>query len=166
MLKEVQESAKHELGPELGMMQHKLDNLCEEYEKGNALCAGHRQKLEKAYDSLDKVEADLRKAKEKVLSLTEKLASANEELAAVRTAAKGKGPDRDPLERDPKRARTAVSYADIAPPMGDVDVPMNSEEGYPPLPPAGVSQQNPDASLRHKRTFVETVLAPPTRVSL
>ena len=163
MLKEGQEGAKRELRPELKALQCKIDDLQEDNANGCLGCKEPLQKLDRAYDSLDKVEADLKAAQEKILSLTEKLASNSEELAALRAAAKGKGPERDPLERDPKRARTIVSYTDIAPPTGDGDVPMYIEEGYPPLPPAGVDQQDPSASLRHKHTFAEMTAVSPAK---
>ena len=98
---------------------------------------------------MDKVEADLKAAQEKILSLTEKLVSTSEELTTLRTTAKGKGPERDPSKRDPKRACTMISYVYISLPTGDMDVPMHIEEGYPPLPTAGVDQQDPSASQMH-----------------
>ena len=44
-----------------------------------------------------------------------------------------------------------------------MDVPMYIEEVYPPVPPAGVDQQNPSASLRHKHTFVEMAVMSRTK---
>src|ERR1700731_733639 len=64
------------------------------------------------------------------------------------TTVKGKGPERDPSKQDPKRACTMISYVDISLPMGDADIPMYIEEGYPLLPPAGVDQQDASALLR------------------
>ena len=71
--------------PNIETLQCKIEDLQEDNDKGCAGCQAHQQKLKRAYDSLDKVEVDLKAAQEKVLSLTEKLASTSEELTALWT---------------------------------------------------------------------------------
>ena len=59
-LKDVQECTKCELSPEPKTLQCKIEDLQEDNDKGCAGCQAHQQKLKRAYDSLDKVEVDLK----------------------------------------------------------------------------------------------------------